>query len=150
MLQMNRHPNLETRLSESWPNIIIYKPNSYPGPNRYLPKTNMDFWEEEYDKHGKCSDKTFNRHNTSFGLGTCGISTMYPLCFVNKLFYQAFNIVISTLNVSIQWQRPHLRCRKIEGVFYLWEVVICLDHDAKYPVNRNKTTNCGNWVQYWL
>ncbi|CAN6554235.1 unnamed protein product [Malus baccata var. baccata] len=123
--QMNADHNLQLLLSNSWPNFN----------NR---RTNMDFWEHEYNKHGRCSDNKFSQ------------TQYFHEAHRLWLTYNAQYLFSQTTGITIGGKTPLLMCKKDGGITYLQEVVICFDYNAANPVDCVRTTNCGALVSYSL
>ncbi|KAM2054298.1 hypothetical protein ACFX1T_003844 [Malus domestica] len=122
---------------------------SYSWPNFNIRQTNMDFWEYEYNKHGRCSDNTFSQ--TQYFREAYRLWSTYNAL---HLFSQTTWIVPGypyryidlelAIRRTIGGKAPLLMC-KYNGVSpYLVEVVICFDYTAANPVDCVRTTNCGN------
>lgn len=139
---MNADHSLQLLLSNSWPNFNIRR-------------TNMDFWAQEYNKHGRCSDNKFSQ--------TQYFHEAYRLWFTYNaqyLFSQTTGIVPgyqyryidleSAIRRTIGGKKPLLMCKYDRGITYLLEVVICFDYNAANPVDCVRTTNCGALVWYSL
>ncbi|KAL6271386.1 hypothetical protein ACE6H2_028297 [Prunus campanulata] len=122
--------------------------------------SNMDFWEYEYNKHGKCSDHKFSQ--TQYFDRARSLWKQYKAhtLFSNRSLEPGKSYRLTDLEQAIQSfinsSKPLLRCKQITEQNatkqYLLEVVICFDDRAINPVNCPGRKECDplSRVRYML
>lgn len=145
--QMNQQQQLQTDLLTSWPDLINNK--------------SMGFWRHEYNKHGRCSEDTFNQ--------TAYFRTAHQMWSLNhvEVMFKDANFTpgnnsynLTDLQDAVQnktTKAPALRCRFTNSSsligYLLEEVVICYDHDGKNVTDCDSklSRSCSNATSiFWI
>ncbi|KAK9921030.1 hypothetical protein M0R45_029567 [Rubus argutus] len=125
------------RLLEVWPNL-------------YEGKSDVDLWENEYEKHGTClqPDPAYNEA-TYFGktLELFELYDVFDTLEGNNIRPRpvkiSANIILTALKNIVGEKKPRITCREIKNeVPVLTQIAICLDLELKNFVDCGKKSNC--------
>ncbi|XP_050384994.1 ribonuclease MC-like [Argentina anserina] len=131
---------LKVNLSKSWPSVL-------------KSKTNLQFWQHEYEKHGACAVESgtppltqksyFERGDQLWNLydiyGVLNKSGIKP----NATSPYNMTQLLTPIKTKIG-SNPVIKCKKSTNKYVLQEVIICMDHQAKKILTCPSSikTNC--------
>nr|WRO64822.1 self-incompatibility RNase [Prunus salicina] len=129
------YPQLQSDLKISWPDVES--------------GNHTKFWEDEWNKHGKCSEQTLNQRQyfershamwTSFNITEILINaSIVP----HPTKTWSYSDIIAPIKTATG-RTPLLRCKLDKKTQLLHEVVFCYEYKAKKQIDCNRTAGCGN------